>query len=453
MPKNITRRSAIKTMVAGGAGIIAANSILNSCAGKPKQKQSTYVPVEKTSDTIVTRDWEGIGTVSLLGLGCMRFPRVEGEKNVIDQAQVNEMVDYALAHGINYFDTAPAYGPSETATGIALSRYPRESYYIATKMSNRPGDTVEQAQAMFENSLKCLHTEYVDFMLLHGTSGDDFNARFKDNGVLDYLYQMKEEGKIRHIGFSFHGSNDAFAGLLALPYKWDFVQIQMNYFDWKDMPLWGSDNLKCDAETLYTMLAERNIPAVIMEPIRGGALANVNDSIRERFEAVRPDLSPAGMALSFVASFPGVMCVLSGMSNMDQMKENIDTFRDFVPLTEADNEMLFDVARLMKENTLIGCTGCSYCMPCPNGVNIPGNFKVYDTCSNELNLPAPEGEHNKEYKQKRKIFLNRYNKSLQDSEKADMCVGCNVCVSKCPQHIRIPQQLSRIADLVKQLDA
>lgn len=453
MPKNITRRSAIKTMVAGGAGIIAANSILNSCVGKPKQKQSTYVPVEKTSDTIVTRDWEGIGTVSLLGLGCMRFPRVEAEKNVIDQAQVNEMVDYALAHGINYFDTAPAYGPSETATGIALSRYPRESYYIATKMSNRPGDTVEQAQAMFENSLKCLQTEYVDFMLLHGTSGDDFNARFKDNGVLDYLYQMKEDGKIRHIGFSFHGSNDAFAGLLDLPYKWDFVQIQMNYFDWKDMPLWGSDNLKCDAETLYTMLAERNIPAVIMEPIRGGALANVNDSIRERFEAVRPDLSPAGMALSFVASFPGVMCVLSGMSNMDQMKENIDTFRDFVPLTEADNEMLFDVARLMKENTLIGCTGCSYCMPCPNGVNIPGNFKVYDTCSNELNLPAPEGEHNKEYKQKRKIFLNRYNKSLQDSEKADMCVGCNVCVSKCPQHIRIPQQLSRIADLVKQLDA
>ena len=453
MPKNITRRSAIKTMVAGGAGIIAANSILNSCAGKPKQKQSTYVPVEKTSGTIVTRDWEGIGTVSLLGLGCMRFPRVEGEKNVIDQAQVNEMVDYALAHGINYFDTAPAYGPSETATGIALSRYPRESYYIATKMSNRSGDTVEQAQAMFENSLKCLQTEYVDFMLLHGTSGDDFNARFKDNGVLDYLYQMKEEGKIRHIGFSFHGSNDAFAGLLALPYKWDFVQIQMNYFDWKDMPLWGSEDLKCDAETLYTMLAERNIPAVIMEPIRGGALANVNDSIRERFEAVRPDLSPAGMALSFVASFPGVMCVLSGMSNMDQMKENIDTFRDFVPLTKADNEMLFDVARLMKENTLIGCTGCSYCMPCPNGVNIPGNFKVYDTCSNELNLPVPEGEHNKEYKQKRKIFLNRYNKGLQDSEKADMCVGCNVCVSKCPQHIRIPQQLSRIADLVKQLDA
>ena len=453
MPKNITRRSAIKTMVAGGAGIIAANSLLNSCVGKPKQKQSTYVPVEKTSDTIVTRDWEGIGTVSLLGLGCMRFPRVEGEKNVIDQAQVNEMVDYALTHGINYFDTAPAYGPSETATGIALSRYPRESYYIATKMSNRPGDTVEQAQAMFENSLKCLQTEYVDFMLLHGTSGDDFNARFKDNGVLDYLYQMKEEGKIRHIGFSFHGSNDAFAGLLDLPYKWDFVQIQMNYFDWKDMPLWGNDKLKCDAETLYTMLAERNIPAVIMEPVRGGALANVHDSFRERFEAARPDLSPAGMALSFVASFPGVMCVLSGMSNMDQMKENIDTFRDFVPLTDADNEMLFDVARLMKENTLIGCTGCSYCMPCPNGVNIPGNFKVYDTCSNELNLPAPEGEHDKEYKQKRKIFLNRYNKGLQDSEKADMCVGCNVCVSKCPQHIRIPQQLSRIADLVKQLDA
>ena len=453
MSKTITRRTAVKTMVASGAGLIAANSILNSCTSKTKQKQPAYVPVAKTSETIVTRDWDGIGTVGLLGLGCMRLPRVEGEKNVIDQAQVNEMVDYALAHGINYFDTAPAYGPSETATGIALARHPRESYFIATKMSTWGSASLEDVQAMFANSLKCLQTDYVDFMLLHGTSGNDFNSRFVENGALEYLSKMKEEGKIRHLGFSFHGSNDAMAALLNLPYKWDFVQIQMNYFDWKDMPLGGKDAPKCDSETLYNMLAERNIPVVIMEPIRGGALANVNDSFRARFEASRPDLSPAGMALSFVGSFPGVMCVLSGMSNMDQMKENIDTFRDFVPLTEADNEMLLDAARLMKENPLIGCTGCSYCMPCPNGVNIPGNFKVFDTCSNELNLPAPEGEHDKEYKQKRKIFLNRYNKGLQDLEKADKCVGCNVCVSKCPQHIMIPVQLKKITELVDQLEA
>ena len=462
MAKNITRRAAIKAMVAGGAGIAAGTSLLTSCKSKANNAPATtYVPAEKTSDKIVRREWASVGeTVGLLGLGCMRLPQVSGQRGRLDQPKVNEMVDYSLSKGINYFDTAPAYGDSERAMGEALSRHDRSSYLLATKMSNFSAGADEQglavSKAMFENSLKNLKTDYFDFFLCHNLANvDAFNRRFVENGVFEYLQGLKAAGKIRHLGFSFHGSNKDMEDILALPVEWDFVQIQMNYFDWKDMPLGGrgGSDQKCDAETLYNMITAKNIPVIVMEPIRGGALANVNPAFAERFEAVRPDLSPAGMALSFAASWPGVMCVLSGMSNMDQLTENVDTFRDFVPLTEDINEMLYDVARVWKANPVIGCTACSYCMPCPNGLNIPGNFKVYDTCSGELNLPDPDGPHDKEYKQKRKIFLNRYNKSLQETEKAYNCTKCNVCVSKCPQRIRIPDQLQTIADLVKKLEA
>lgn len=457
----ISRRTAIRQMVAGGAGVVAGTSLLNSCKND-KTAKKTYNPVEKTGETISTRSWESTSeTIGLLGLGCMRLPRIGGDgwADPIDQEKTNEMVDYALAHGINYYDTAPAYPGSEIAMGIALSRHPRESYKLATKMSNFPrgpqATTLDDAKQMFETSMKNLNTDYFDYFLLHSLSGEaNFVQRYIDNGVLDYIIAQKKAGHIRHIGFSFHGNNDELAKVLDRPeYEWEFVQLQINYLDWKGTP---SDNpgskAKEDAETQYNMVAERNIPVVVMEPVRGGALASVHSGIEKMFLESRPDLSPAGMALSFAGSLPGVMVVLSGMSNMDQLVENVNTFTDFEPLAQETNDMLFHAAELYNANPMVGCTACAYCMPCPSGVNIPGVFAAFDKTSGELNLPDPDGVIDAEYKRKRKIFLNRYNKTLKKSERASACTQCEKCLPKCPQRIRISENINKIDEFVRKLN-
>lgn len=470
MEKKITRREALKTMGATGVGLAFAGTALSSC-GSSSSKSAVATPVKEAPEgtKVSTRKWDSLGEeISMLGLGCMRFPTLPSEGGQggfghaapLDQAQINQMVKYALDHGINYFDTAPAYGQSEAATGIALkeSGYPRESYLIATKMSNmafgpNANPTLEAAKAMFEKSLASLQTEYVDFMLLHNIPDEaGFNMRFINNGVLDYLFQMKAEGKIRHMGFSFHGSNDAFPVVLD-KYDWEFVQIQLNYTDWKDMPAGFGPAVpgqKTDSETLYNELVKRGIPAVIMEPVKGGALANVSDSIKSKLASRYPTLSPAGCALSFVASLPGVAVTLSGMSNMEQLKENIALFTDFKQFDDKDHAFMLEVGDLYRANKHVPCTACSYCMPCPNGVNIPGNFKVYNTTSDELMIPDPEFQ-DKDFKKKKKVFLTRYKKDLADGSRADACTKCNVCLEKCPQHIRIPNELQTILNLVNSL--
>ena len=464
MSEKITRREAIIRMAAAGTGIAVAGSVLESCAGKKTSAPAAPKELAPEGSSVATRTWDTLGdTLSLLGLGCMRFPTVKtdgqggGHNAPLDQEKINEMVDYSLAHGINYFDTAPAYGESEKATGIALSRHPRESYRLATKMSNfafgpNAKATLEGAQKMFETSLQNLQTDYIDFFLCHSiNSMDDFRNRFVDNGVLDWIFEQKAAGKIKHVGFSYHGDNETLPKVLDSGYKWEFVQIQLNYVDWKDMPDGGPrGGSKTDAETLYNELVKRNIPVVVMEPVKGGSLANVSDALKAKLATRHPELSPAGAALTFVASKPGVAVTLSGMSNMEQLQENVATFTDFKEFDDADNAFMQEVAELYKSNTHVPCTGCSYCMPCPNGVNIPGNFKVFNTTSDELNIPDPT-KQDKDYKKKKKIFLTRYNKDLADGSRADACTKCNVCLQKCPQHIRIPDQLQKINDLVKSL--
>ena len=450
MSKNISRRQAIKTMVAAGAGVAVAGTLLESC--QPKSKNAAVaVPKGPAAEgtKVATRTWETLGdTVSLLGLGMMRLPQ---KNRQIDQEATNAMVDYALKHGINYFDTAPAYAGSEVASGIALSRHERSSYLIATKLSNHHGQnpSLEEAQKMFETSLANLQTDYVDYMLLHNLgSYDQYVRRFISNGVLEYLIEQKKAGKIRHLGFSYHGDNANFMKILDCgDYAWEFVQIQMNYLDWKSM----NGSTTTDAETLYKALADRKIPATIMEPIRGGMLANVSDAMKAQLASLRSDTSPAGMALGWVASYPDVLCTLSGMSNMEQLVENVATFTDFKEFTPAEDAFMLKLADLYNSNKHIPCTACSYCMPCPSNVDIPGNFAVFNTTSDELNIPNPEGEHDKEYNRRRKIFLNRYNKDLTKGSTADMCTQCGACLPKCPQHINIPNQLMMIRDLAKAL--
>lgn len=455
--KECSRRTALKMMAATGAGALLSGSILSSCKGGNNAASAAPLPKSPVGDNdkITSRHWDSTGdTVGLLGLGCMRFPQKPGQGGgfgrggAIDQDQVNAMVDYAIKHGVNYFDTAPAYGGSEEATGIALSRYPRESYYIATKMSNFQGGNLQSAKQMFETSLSRLKTDYVDYFLLHGASSKrDMDSRFVNNGVIDYLMEQKKAGHIRHLGFSFHGSRSDMDYMLSLhkQYHWDFIQIQMNYVDWD-----AESNRNADAHYLYDQITKLNIPVVVMEPVRGGALANVNDTFRGMMAEAHPELSPAGMALSFVGTFPGVMCVLSGMSNMEQLTENVGTFVDFRPLSDKDQELLLKIAQIQRDNSAIGCTGCRYCMPCAFGVDIPGNFSVYDKCANEYSLPNPAGPHDKDYSKNRRAFLNRYN-ALDEKARAENCANCQACVSKCPQHINIPAQLDKIRKLVKEL--
>ena len=452
----MSRRDAIRAMLMAGAGVAAGSSLMAAplkMAGVLPSQQKFIEPAK--GDQVIHRTWNTLGgaSISLLGMGCMRFPRKPGStgrRAPLDQEAVNMMIDYALEHGINYFDTAPAYGDSERATGEALSRHKRGDYLIATKMSNFSNAELQACKDMFANSLRNLRTDYVDYFLLHSLSDvADFNKRFKDNGLLPWLIEQKKKGVIRHLGFSFHGSNKALRELLALPYEWEFVQIQLNYVDWKDMPMEGSDE-PCDSETLYKMLEEKNIPVVIMEPVRGGALANVPAGLKERINQRFPQYTPAAAALTFASTPKAVMCTLSGMSNMQQLMENIYTFSHFKPMTAEDNEYMLKMADLYNANPHIPCTSCRYCMPCPRGVDIPGVFGVYNALSDELMLPDPNNRKDKDFKDKRKAFLKRYATLAKDTD-ASACVYCNACVSKCPQRIRIPEQMRKIHKLVKDL--
>lgn len=456
----ISRRDALKLMTLGTFGLAASGSILHSCKGASANGASEVKMSAPDGTSIAARSWNPLGeTVGLLGMGCMRFPQLpkgQGRPGELDQEKVNELIDYALEHGVNYFDTAPAYGDSERATGVALSRHDRSSYLLATKMSNfasrGAAPTLEQAKAMFETSLANLQTDHIDFYLLHALSNEkEFQSRFVENGLIDWIYEQKAAGRIRHVGFSYHGSNAYLKELVEKEYQWDFAQIQMNYVDWKEMDKGPSPEQSSDSETLYNILESKGIPVVVMEPIRGGALANVNAKLKEKLSDRFPALTPAGVALTFASSFPGVMCTLSGMSNLAQLKENVATFTDFKPFGDKDNDFLMDIADLYRTNPHIACTACQYCMPCPHGVNIPGNFAIYNSASDELRLPNPDGPHDKDYKRNAKEFLAHYNENLAEGARADACTNCRECLAKCPQHIDIPGNLHRMLDLVDKL--
>ena len=386
--------------------------------------------------------------ISLLGFGMMRLPG--------NQEDVDRLVDYAIAHGINYFDTAPMYGGgrNEGVTGKTLSRYPREKYFVATKMSNQNRDlwSFEKSKAMYENSFKQLRVDYIDYYLLHSIGGgglDALRGRFLDNGILDFLMKEREAGRIRHLGFSYHGDVKVFDYLLDHhdQYHWDFVQIQMNYVDWRHAGS-GRRRKDADAEYLYNRLEKLGIQAVIMEPIRGGALAKVSDEIQEQLRAVRPDDSPAAWGFRWVGSHSNILTTLSGMNNMEHLEENVRTFSPLQACTEAENELLARIADQIAGFPTIGCTTCAYCMPCPYGVDIPGNFAFYNEAVTSKMLPLPESTA-ADYAERHDAFIRAYREAIPAEKRATTCVDCGECLSKCPQQIRIPNQMSRIVELAR----
>lgn len=399
--------------------------------------------------------------VSLLGYGMMRLPQTgEAADAPVDQEMVNRQIDYALEHGINYFDTSPAYceGLSEKATGDALKRYDRSSYFIATKLSNFAPETWsrEASIEMFENSLKELQTDYVDYLLLHaigtGSGMKEFYSRFIDNGILDYLVEQKAAGRIRNLGFSYHGDVAVFDRALAWhdegKYHWDFVQIELNYLDWEHAKQINPENT--DAKYLYAELHKRHIPVVVMEPLLGGRLAKVPDFISTKLRQREPERSIASWAFRFAGTPEDVLCVLSGMTYMEHLIDNTRTFSPLVPISEEENRFLMGVASDIVDLKNIPCTGCRYCMPCPYGLNIPAIFAHYNKCINEGNFPN-HGPEDPDYKRARRVFLIGYDRSVPKLRQASHCIACGQCVSHCPQRIAIPAQMRKIDKFVEKL--
>ena len=437
------RRDFIKYMGAGAAALA-----LDSCTPKAAKNPGKTGTSNKDLHGEMLQHYPGIG---VLGYGCMRWPQKRNEqgRQVIDQEEVNRLVDFALEHGVNYFDTSPVYlgGDSERATAEALNRHPRESWLIATKMSVFNATSYDDCVAMYHKSLDIFKTDHLDYYLLHGIGTlNDFNTRFKNTGVMEFLLKEREAGHIRNLGFSFHGNQEGFDQIIALhdQYHWDFVQIQMNYVDWEH-----PNGRNTRADYLYAELDKREIPIVIMEPLRGGALSDVPAQIADKLKEREPERSIASWAFRYVGSFPRVLTALSGMTYMEHLVDNLETYLDFQPLDDEEKKMLLDIATMMEDYPLVKCTACNYCMPCPYGINIPGIFKFYnDNITAGTYVKSKEQEH---YARARRKYLLAYNEAIPTVRQADHCIACRRCERDCPQNIRIPDELRRIDRYIESL--
>ncbi len=364
----------------------------------------------------------GIET-SLLGFGCMRFPTTAEGK--IDRAEAEKMMDKAIAAGVNYLDTAYPYhgGESEVMVGKVLQKYERSSLYVATKLPCWKVEKLEDVEEIFAEQLTKLQTDYIDFYLMHALNKDSFR-KMAEMGVVEKLAALKEAGKIKYLGFSFHDSYEVFEEIINY-WNWDFCQIQLNYMD---------ADIQAGMRG-YRLTEEKGIPLVIMEPIKGGSLAAFADDITGMFKELKPDASVASFALRWVGSLPNVKVVLSGMSTMEQVEDNLKTFGEFEPLSEKESETIDSIVKLINSRVRNGCTGCKYCMPCPAGVDIPGNFRVWNTYHMYQNYNMVKGQ---------------WERGLGEEKQAKNCIKCGKCEGACPQKLKIREDLEKVqADLDK----
>lgn len=363
--------------------------------------------------------------LSLLGFGTMRLP--VDANGVIDEAQVREMTATAISHGVNYFDTAYPYhgGESERVIGRVLKDYPRESYYLATKFPGHQISSSYDPAAIFEEQLEKCGVDYFDFYLLHNVYENSI-ATYLDPkwGILDYFKEQKRLGRIKHLGFSSHAQVDSLKEFLDLcGDDMEFCQIQLNYLDWTLQ----------DAKAKYELLTERNIPVWVMEPVRGGRLAQLNDEEEARLKALRPQDSIASWGFRFLQALPNVTMVLSGMSNLEQMKDNLETFSLEKPLSAQEQDLLLTLAEGMKNS--IPCTACRYCCDgCPMGLNIPNLLATY----NEIRFsPA--------------VNVAMRVEALPEEKRPSACIGCGKCAAICPQGIDIPQAMKDFSEALSKL--
>ncbi|CVI65172.1 putative oxidoreductase/MSMEI_2346 [Eubacteriaceae bacterium CHKCI004] len=375
---------------------------------------------------MVYRDFQDL-KLSALGMGAMRLPVIDGDDARIDEAAAEQMVAYAMEHGVNYYDTAWGYhnGNSELVMGKALSKYPRDKFYLATKFPGYDLSNMPKVKEIFEKQLEKCQVEYFDFYLFHNVCEMNIDAYLDEKyGIFEYLMEQKKNGRIRHLGFSAHGSYDVMKRFLdAYGEHMEFCQIQLNYIDWTFQ----------DAKAKVELLKEHNIPVWVMEPLRGGKLATLPEKETAALKALRPDEDIPAWAFRFLQSIPEVTMVLSGMSNVEQMKANIETFETDKPLNEKEMRALLSIADGMLNGTL-PCTACHYCVShCPKGLDIPNLLELY----NEHSFTGGG-------------FIAPMALSAVPEEKwPSACIGCRSCEKVCPQQIKISEAMADFAAKLK----
>ncbi len=367
--------------------------------------------------------------LSALGMGCMRLPVIDGKDTEIDIEATEKMFDYAIQNGVNYFDTAWGYhgGQSEIITGKILKNYPRESFYLASKFPGYDLQNVLKAEEVFEEQLKKCQVEYFDFYLLHTVSESNIDYYINDEkyGLLSYLLKQKENGRIKHLGFSVHADNDTFKRFLeACGEHMEFCQVQLNYLDWTQQ----------DAKGKVEILGEYGIPVWVMEPVRGGKLATLEKQYEEILLKQRPDEKSVAWAFRFLQSIPSVTMVLSGMSNFEQTAENIETFKTEKPLDESEWNIIMSIADDMQGAKTLTCTSCKYCVSyCPSGLDIPRVIELYNKKS--LGVDVSYDDLIKE-----------------NGTDPDCCIACKACEGVCPQQIKISDMMSEFAKSLKEVN-
>lgn len=364
-----------------------------------------------------TRYFENLDTkTSLLGFGAMRLP-LDAEGN-IDRGRAEAMMVHAYEQGVTYFDTAYPYhnGESEPFVGHVLKRYPRSRYLLATKLPQWLISTLADAKRIFSEQLARLEHSYIDFYLIHSIDKKAF-VRMVDLGVVSYLEEEQKRGRIKHLGFSFHSIYEDFE-YIATARKWDFCQIQYNYLDTEEQA----------GDKGYALCRRLGIPVIVMEPIKGGSLANLPPDLSAKLEALDRGQTSASYALRWVADHDQVKVILSGMSTMEQLVENLKTFDAYTPLSETEQTTLAQIGSTMRQRVGNGCTGCKYCMPCPFGVDIPGNFSLW----NKFRMFESY-----------QVVKNQWENPKEQEKRPPSCTECGHCIPLCPQHINIPFDLQK----------
>jgi len=442
--------------VAGAAALAAGGSHLGLFPGRgevksalPDIKETTYRLNPKNGDK-----------VSLLGFGCMRFPvlpeATAPNSPQIDEAASFRLIDRALEAGVNFFDTSWLYhgGQSEVVMGRALKRHPRDSYFISDKMPPVNPD-LAQAKEIFQGHLDRLQTDYIDYYLLHSLSTKEgYQTVYERNGVLDYLLEEKAAGRIRNLGWSFHGDEECLDYVLGLPQEWDFAMLQLNYHDLLheyEPQSFVASRLAAPAtpKWAFERLKPTGIPLLVMEPLLGGRLARLSRKALTILQQERPQDSAASWAFRYVGSLPNVLSVLSGMTYLEHLEDNLRTYGPLEPLSDRELAVLQKALATFISQEVVRCTTCGYCTPCRYGIDIPGVFSHFNRCVDDDRIPR--GERNADYERARRAYLVGYDRSVTELAQAERCTGCNECLPRCPQRLDIPGELARLGRFAEQL--
>ena len=401
------------------------NSALTIGAGTLLTASSSS-EVKTDKGKVIRRKFDNT-TMPLLALGCMRLP-VKGKE--VDMAELEKMVQYAMDCGMNYFDTAYMYvdGKSENAIGEVLKKYPRESFILTDKSPAYLINSKEDVLRIFNEQLKKCQVEYFDNYMVHNINKNSI-SNYRDNDMYGELLKLKKEGKIKHLGFSFHGDPKMLREVIS-EHKWDFCQLQLNYLDWEVV----------NAKELYEIADEANVPVIVMEPLRGSALCNLPQKAEEKLKEVCPNDTPASFALRWIASKKRVFTILSGMSSLEQVKQNAQVFINYKKLSEEEEKLASEIVKIIQSQGAIGCTACKYCMEvCPKGINIAAIFALY-------NMYKSSTQANRNF-----MFVYNYN-ALEESTRADKCIECGLCSRNCPQGLDIPKLLKEVQKEVEKVE-